>query len=68
MVMSFVRIDLCYAQGEEGEWEELEGVFERGAISDYREKGVLLLGFFVGVGFEGAEGTLDCCERISNYA
>jgi len=61
--MALVRIYLVHAESEHGEREELEGVFGAGAVVDFGENGILGACFFVGVGVEGANGTLDCSKN-----
>lgn len=59
-------LDLGDAQGEHAERQQLEGVFERCAVVDLGEEGVLLAGLFIGGGLEDAEGTLDCLPCVSS--
>ena len=60
MVVSLVRVDFGNAEGEEREGEVFEG-FAGGERScgEWGEQRILLGGFFVGRGLEGAEGTFD---------
>lgn len=51
--------DFADAEGEEVEGEETEGVVSVGDGLDFGEEGVLCGGFLVGIGLEGANGSLD---------
>lgn len=59
MIVSFVGIDLGDSQCQHGHGEELEGVFERRAVSDLGQRGILGSCFGVRRGLEGAESSLD---------
>lgn len=50
MVVAGVRIDFFDAQGKEGEWEGLKGVFGLRFVGDFRKEGVLRAGFLVFLG------------------
>jgi hypothetical protein len=52
-----------HAESEEGERQQLEAVLGFGAVGYWREEGVLCAGFFVGGGFEGADGAFDYTSR-----
>jgi hypothetical protein len=54
VVVALVRVDLGDAQGEEGEREKLEGVFEGGTVGDRGEERVLGSGLLVGWALQGA--------------
>lgn len=59
VVVALVLVRLGDAQGEHRHGQQLERVFERGAVRDLGQGGVLLAGLFVGGRLEGAEGALD---------
>lgn len=59
VVVALVLVRLGDAQGEHRHGQQLECVFERGAVRDLGQGGVLLAGLFVGGRLEGAEGALD---------
>ena len=59
VVVAFVRVRLVHAEGEHRHGEELEGVFQRGAVGDFGKGGVLLAGFGVFGGLQGSEGTFN---------
>lgn len=47
VVVSLMRVDLSDPESEERHRKELEGVLERGAVSNRRQQGVLLAGLFI---------------------
>ena len=55
MVVPGVGVNLCDTQCEEGEGEEFEGVFGRGAVGYRGKLGVLLACFGIFGGLEGAD-------------
>lgn len=57
--MALVLVRLGDAQREHRHGQQLERVFERGAVRDLGQGGVLLAGLFVGGRLESAEGALD---------
>lgn len=59
VVVALMRVNLGDAQGEEREREELEYVFEGGAVGDRGEEGVLGASLLVRWALEGAKGALD---------
>jgi len=59
VAVTLMRVDLGDAQREQRHGQQLECVFEGGAVGDLGEEGVLLAGFLVGWGLQGAEGALD---------
>ena len=59
VVVSLMGIAFGYSESEEGEGEELEGVFEGGTVRDLGEEEVLLAGFGVCWRFKSSECTLN---------
>jgi hypothetical protein len=60
--MAFMRIDFGNSESEEREREELEDIFEGGAVGDLGEEGVLLASFGVGWGFKSSKCAFDCLD------
>lgn len=59
LVTGCVAVDFGDAECEEGEREQFECIFGRGAVVDFGEEGVLCAGFLVGGGLENANCALD---------
>jgi hypothetical protein len=69
MIMAFMGIDFGDSESEEGEREELESVFEGGAVGDFREERILLAGFGVCFGLKSSKGAFNCeSVKIFEYS
>lgn len=66
MVVSFMGINFGDAEGEEGEREKLEGIFEGGSVGDFGEERVLLAGFGICFRFQSSQGTFNCDDVLED--
>ena len=67
VVMTFVWVDFCDAEGEEGEGEKFEDL-GGGGFGGYGGKGGVFLcgGFLVGGRLEGPKGAFDCVGSLAS--